>query len=116
MIELDSIKSSISTMFAPKSTDSSAAPERPTRPKLPAPEIKNQTWEALTTEEGDVYYHNTATGETTWERPAGFQEPESQRVGLPKGWEEFTSDQGEVYYHNHETQETCWQRPSFEEL
>ena len=29
-------------------------------------------WAAFTSEEGYVYYHNYATGETTWEKPTGF--------------------------------------------
>eukprot|EP00117_Sycon_ciliatum_P028330 scpid27025/ scgid22790/ WW domain-binding protein 4 len=32
----------------------------------------NRQWSAFSTEEGYVYYYNSATGETTWEKPAGF--------------------------------------------
>ena len=29
----------------------------------------------MTDEDGDLYYHNTATGETTWQRPAQLSSP-----------------------------------------
>ena len=121
--ELNTIKSSFSNIFpqnpAPSSVGSSTgdskapevAPKRPKRPKRPAPVVpKKQIWESFRTDEGEVYYCNQETNETTWDRPAGFEEPIS--VGLPKGWEELISDKGEVYYHNHDTNETTWERPS----
>jgi hypothetical protein len=27
-------------------------------------------WQEFTTEGGDIYYHNSKTGETSWERPS----------------------------------------------
>lgn len=41
-------------------------------------------WAAYTTEEGHVYYHNYSTGESTWEKPAGFLDslPESSAPGV----------------------------------
>jgi hypothetical protein len=35
-------------------------------------------WRKYVDDEGDAYYHNSETQETTWERPAGFLDPEEK--------------------------------------
>ena len=66
---------------------------------------------------GDVYYYNSRTEETSWDRPhakaaAGESEGEEPKPSLPEGWEQETDpDSGDVYYYNSETGETSWDRP-----
>ena len=45
------------------------------------PDDEQSTWEALTDDDGDTYYHNTATGETTWQRPAQLGSPDQAEAG-----------------------------------
>ncbi len=44
----------------------------PPPPPPPAPKPVSRDWMAHKDEAGDVYYHNTATGETSWDKPEGF--------------------------------------------
>lgn len=62
-------------------------------------------WTELYSDEGDVYYHNESTGETTWDRPSDFA-PENG-----EDWEELSDDEGNFYYHNLKTGETSWDQP-----
>ena len=68
-------------------------------------------WTRHTDDEGSVYYHNTVTDETTWDKPEGFQD-DGEDNGENKGsWEKHTTDDGEVYYHNTVSDETTWDKP-----
>ena len=49
---------------------------------------------------GQAYYHNAATGETSWDLP------------LPGGWEKVNNPGGEPYYYNASTGETSWSPPA----
>jgi hypothetical protein len=74
-------------------------------------------WEELKTEEGETYYYNSFTDETSWEKPAGSasapaQAPAPAAGGLPEGWQELKTDDGETYYYNSITDETSWERPA----
>jgi hypothetical protein len=69
-------------------------------------------WEARTDDDGDVYYYNTETEVTQWERPAASSATsEAGADELPAGWEARTDDDGDVYYYNTETDATQWERP-----
>ncbi|ETE58516.1 WW domain-binding protein 4, partial [Ophiophagus hannah] len=52
--------------------------------------------------EGYVYYYNTKSGESQWEKPEGFQDTtcNSQKEAV---WVEGTDDNGRTYYYNKET-------------
>lgn len=59
-------------------------------------------WQKVNDDEGNVYYYNPETQETSWTNP------DEAEVGV---WQEFTTDEGQKYYYNTKTQETTWDKP-----
>ena len=57
-----------------------------------------------------MYYHNTLTGESSWQKPAGFEGGPAAGPGLPTpvssdkipttGWSEVTCSDGRKYYYH----------------
>lgn len=69
-------------------------------------------WKALTDAEGDVYYWNERTDETSWERPKVVLSKAAAAVEpLPPEWEELKDGDGDTYYVNNATGESSWERP-----
>ena len=68
-----------------------------------------------------AYYHNTTTGETSWEPPRYCNYTTSERpaqlVSLDADqltWQQhFDASSGDYYYHNTATDETSWDTPAF---
>ncbi|XAR53216.1 hypothetical protein NMG60_11021678 [Bertholletia excelsa] len=79
-------------------------------------------WTAHKTETGVVYYYNALTGESTYEKPAGFKgEPDKVTVQpTPVSWEKLagtdwtlvTTNDGKRYYYNTKTKLSSWQIPN----
>ncbi|KAI4357005.1 hypothetical protein L6164_000983 [Bauhinia variegata] len=80
------------------------------------------TWTAHKTETGIVYYYNALTGESTYNKPAGFKgEPDKvavqptpvSMVSLPgTDWVLVTTTDGKKYYYNNQTKVSSWQIPN----
>mgnify|MGYP001288689727 CR=1 FL=1 len=82
-------------------------------------------WEEVA--DGDrMYYYNSQTGESLWERPKaprasaaeagaagseGGAVPRQGSATLPAGWEEVVEPSGQVYYYNEATGESRWEQP-----
>ncbi|KAF7827442.1 pre-mRNA-processing protein 40C isoform X1 [Senna tora] len=100
------------------------------RKKMNATATQNQdalndqldAWTAHKTEADIVYYYNALTGESTYDKPAGFKaEPDkvsvqptpASMVNLPgTDWVLVTTSDGKKYYYNNRTKTSCWQIPS----
>ena len=71
---------------------------------------------------GKSYYHNKATGETQWEKPAAAGAATTVGVnpmadGLPSGWTTAVDkSSGKTYYFCAATGETSWDMPSGRQL
>ncbi|XP_034272452.1 WW domain-binding protein 4 [Pantherophis guttatus] len=60
--------------------------------------------------EGYIYYYNTKSGESQWEKPEGFQDT-AQNSETEAVWIEGTDDEGHTYYYNTETGVSTWEKP-----
>ncbi|MBN3308180.1 WBP4 protein, partial [Amia calva] len=77
-----------------------------------------QDWVEGVNEDGYTYYYNTATGESQWNKPEGFQERSSSSEGTAAKekssgcpWIEAVSPEGFTYYYNTITGESRWEKP-----
>ncbi|KAJ2908474.1 U1 snRNP protein, partial [Coemansia aciculifera] len=64
-------------------------------------------WVEYTTPNGRVYYFNSVTQKTTWEKPDELKS-ESERSSV---WREYAKD-GRAYWYNTETKKSTWTRPA----
>ncbi|XP_073112719.1 pre-mRNA-processing protein 40C isoform X2 [Elaeis guineensis] len=79
-------------------------------------------WTAHKTESGVVYYYNSVTGESTYERPSSFNgEPENVTAqSTPVSWEKLagtnwtlvTTNDGRKYYYDTKNKVSSWQVPA----
>ncbi|GMI48427.1 hypothetical protein TrCOL_g4157, partial [Triparma columacea] len=83
----------------------------------PAPAV---IWEKKTTDEGYEYFFNSLTGESVWEQPEGYVDPNTA-VNQPSSttsaattspWEVRFTDEGYEYYFNTMTHESAWEKPA----
>lgn len=70
-------------------------------------------WNEAHDPEGRVYYYNSESGETTWDKPRElYSELELQ---LEKhGWKTGETEGGKLYYYNESSGESRWEVPTFE--
>ncbi|XP_075089547.1 pre-mRNA-processing protein 40C isoform X2 [Nicotiana tabacum] len=81
-----------------------------------------ETWTAHRTETGAIYYYNSLTGESTYEKPAGFSGEPAKVAAQPTpvSWEKLagtdwalvTTNDGQKYYYNTKTKLSSWQIPN----
>ncbi|KAH7421006.1 hypothetical protein KP509_13G036100 [Ceratopteris richardii] len=79
-------------------------------------------WTAHRTLEGNVYYYNSVTGESTYEKPAGFHGEVDKVAAQPTpvswesvgetGWVLVTTNDAKKYYFHKDTKATSWQVPA----
>ncbi|KAJ3172149.1 PRP40 pre-mRNA processing factor 40 [Geranomyces variabilis] len=73
---------------------------------IPQPE-----WTTHTTSDGKVYYFNTKTKQSSWEKPDALK-TEAERAVKPHTWKEYTTDEGKKYFYNTVTKVTTWEMPA----
>lgn len=59
------------------------------------------SWQQATDDQGNVYYYNTETQETSWENPDAASK-----------WKAYSTEDGKEYYYNETTGETTWDKPA----
>jgi hypothetical protein len=70
-------------------------------------------WEEYQTDNGDSYYYNPKTNETTWEKPKNMNGISKGVSSVPQGdveWVEYFTNDGQPYYYCAATGETAWER------
>ncbi|XP_057686462.1 WW domain-binding protein 4 [Corythoichthys intestinalis] len=84
--------------------------------KKPAGE-QTQTWVEGWTHDGHMYYYNTASGESQWDRPEGFLgssyfvQAEQYKSSAGSAWMEGVSPEGYTYWYHTQTGESRWEKP-----
>ncbi|KAJ1982601.1 U1 snRNP protein [Dimargaris xerosporica] len=68
-------------------------------------------WQEARTPEGKVYFYNSLTKKTMWEKPDELKTPEEQRALSQTAWKEYVADGGRTYYYNTVTKVTTWEKP-----
>ncbi|XP_028968990.1 pre-mRNA-processing factor 40 homolog B [Galendromus occidentalis] len=67
-------------------------------------------WTQHKSPEGRIYYHNSVTQESSWEKPDEMKT--SEELLLSKcPWREYKSESGRLYYYNLTTKESKWTIP-----
>lgn len=71
---------------------------------------KKSLWTEHKSLDGKVYYYNTDTKQSTWEKPDDLKSPAEQMLSKCP-WKEYKSDTGKPYYYNSQTKESRWTKP-----
>lgn len=87
-------------------------------------------WQECYTDDGQTYYYNNVTGDSSWDPPPGWGQSaptpapapapvavvkakgKGAGTGLRAGWQKCYTDDGEVYYYNASTDESQWDPPT----
>ncbi|KAK3925785.1 Pre-mRNA-processing factor 40-like protein A [Frankliniella fusca] len=76
----------------------------------PAVPLKKSDWTEHTAPDGRVYYYNSVTKCSLWEKPDELKTPTELLLSRCP-WKEYISENGKTYYHNVETKESRWVIP-----
>ncbi|XP_077200218.1 WW domain-binding protein 4 isoform X2 [Paroedura picta] len=80
-------------------------------PKAPEVSLRvTKEWVHGFSSEGYMYYYNTVSGESQWEKPKGFEE-DPREPQMPGQWVEGVSEEGHTYYYNTDTGVSTWEKP-----
>lgn len=67
-------------------------------------------WQEVQDTQGKTYYVDTATQESTWDRPIELH-PDFAATLESKGWSQFTTEEGKYYYYDASSQQSVWEIP-----
>ncbi|XP_051914985.1 WW domain-binding protein 4 [Hippocampus zosterae] len=76
-------------------------------------------WVEGRTDDGHVYYYNTVTGDSQWDRPEGFMtgsyfvQHGQHKNSSGSAWMEGVSPEGYTYWYHTETGESRWEKPNY---
>ena len=66
-------------------------------------------WKEYNSKDGKIYWANTVTKESTWEKPDALKSPFERAIATTK-WKQYTTN-GKTYFVNNVTKETQWDMP-----
>lgn len=67
-------------------------------------------WAEARAPDGRTYYYNSATRETSWQKPQELMTPVDRALAA-QPWKEHTAPDGRKYYAHAETKKTTWEMP-----
>ncbi|XP_030749026.1 pre-mRNA-processing factor 40 homolog A [Sitophilus oryzae] len=67
-------------------------------------------WTEHKAPDGRTYYYNSATKQSSWQKPDCLKTP-GELLLSQCPWKEYTADNGKIYYHNVTTKESRWVIP-----
>lgn len=67
-------------------------------------------WQAVSGQDGKVYYYNSDTLETTWEKPEELFTALDRAI-LNVNWKEYTAEGGTKYWYNVKNGQSVWDTP-----
>ncbi|KAK5073856.1 U1 snRNP protein [Lithohypha guttulata] len=68
-------------------------------------------WQEARAPDGRLYYYNTQTKETSWQKPQDLMTP-VERALAAQPWKEYTAPDGRKYYAHALTKQTVWEMPA----
>ncbi|XP_063069622.1 pre-mRNA-processing factor 40 homolog A isoform X2 [Engraulis encrasicolus] len=71
---------------------------------------KKSAWTEHKSLDGKVYFYNTETKQSTWEKPDDLKSTAEQMLSKCP-WKEYKSDTGKPYYYNSQSKESRWTKP-----
>ncbi|XP_053638791.1 pre-mRNA-processing factor 40 homolog A isoform X5 [Cherax quadricarinatus] len=89
----------------PTTTTTSVKPET----SSPTKDKKN-VWTEHKAPDGRIYFYNTLTRQSSWEKPDELKTPVELLLSQCP-WKEYKSESGKTYYHNVNTKESRWTVP-----
>ncbi|XP_056643050.1 pre-mRNA-processing factor 40 homolog A isoform X1 [Diorhabda sublineata] len=75
-----------------------------------APIVPGSEWSEHKAPDGRTYYYNSATKQSSWQKPDQLKTP-AELLLSQCPWKEYTADSGKIYYHNVNTKESRWVIP-----
>ncbi|ODQ64702.1 hypothetical protein NADFUDRAFT_43006 [Nadsonia fulvescens var. elongata DSM 6958] len=67
-------------------------------------------WQAINNPDGRIYYYNSETRESSWEKPEELFTP-TERALAKTDWKEYVAEGGRQYWYNTVTQVSVWEIP-----
>lgn len=79
------------------------------------PMSSDSLWKEAKDGNGRIYYYNSKTGESKWNKPRELLS-EEEVILAEHGWKSSKTADGKVYYYNSQTNESRWKLPDIPEL
>ncbi|KAL7644041.1 UNVERIFIED_CONTAM: hypothetical protein RMT77_004853 [Armadillidium vulgare] len=103
---------SISSSDSPATNTESSNSPTPNTPPLAKESSKGKknVWTEHKAPDGRTYFYNTATRQSSWEKPDELKS-QAELLLSQCPWKEYKSESGKTYYHNVNTKESRWTIP-----
>ncbi|EZG66546.1 WW domain protein [Gregarina niphandrodes] len=96
----------------PSTPTNSRQPPTPGSASASGAASQEPEWKEYTTAEGRVFWHNSRTGRSTWDKPEDFKSDFERLLSTSSAWKEYPQGDGRSYWHNSLTRESEWEVPA----